>query len=187
MAEDAHILDLMFELGQLKRISRSGWRLAGIDCPESVADHNSRTIQIGYLLALMEGYEDPGEVCAILAFHEIAECRICDIDKVANRYVDYDEEEILEDQVRPLGDMGKEIVALTRKILRKDCRAGIIAKDADFLETALTAKEYLEKGYDTKPWIKNSLGRLQTRSAIRLGQALPEVSSTDWWQGLKKL
>ena len=32
----------LFELGQLKRVKRSGWWVAGVDQPESVADHSFR-------------------------------------------------------------------------------------------------------------------------------------------------
>jgi putative hydrolases of HD superfamily len=186
MAKEKELANFIFELGQLKKIKRSGWRLVGIDNPESVADHNLRVAQIGYILAKMENYPKPEEVCTILVFHELAECRICDIDKVANRYVEYDEKEITLEQTKNLGEVGKEIEGLVRQILLKDTLAGVIAKDADRLETAFTAKEYLEKGCQTEDWINNCLSSLKTKSAKKLGKSMLKQSSIGWWKGIKK-
>ena len=38
-----------------KRVKRSGWWVAGIDDPESVAEHSYRTALLGYILASLEG------------------------------------------------------------------------------------------------------------------------------------
>lgn len=65
------ILNFIFELGQLKRIKHEGWRLIGVKFPESVADHCLRAAQIGYILAKMEKYENPFEVCSMVVFHDI--------------------------------------------------------------------------------------------------------------------
>jgi len=186
MDKDSELANFIFELGQLKEIKRSGWRRVGIEMPESIADHNLRAAQIGYLLAKMENYAKPEEVCTILVFHELAECRIGDIDKIANRYVTYDEAEVASEQTKNLGGVGEDIRVLVEQILLKSTTAGIIAKDADWLETAFTAKEYLEKGYKTKDWMKNCLSRLETKSAKKLGKVLSKQSSIGWWKGLKK-
>lgn len=45
------IITFIFELVQLRRIKHEGWRLVGIDNPESVAEHSLRAAQIGYILA----------------------------------------------------------------------------------------------------------------------------------------
>jgi len=178
--------NFIFELGQLKQIKRSGWRLLGIENPESIAEHNLRAAQIGYILARLEKYPKPEEVCTILVFHELAECRIGDIDKVANRYVSYNEKSVINDQTNALGELGASIKNEAEKILSKDTKEGIIAKDADWLETAFTAKEYQEKGYDTKDWIENMVSRIKTKSAKSLAKSLMKSSSIDWWKGLKK-
>jgi putative hydrolases of HD superfamily len=49
----------LYEMGLLKRHKRTGWWIAGIDNPESIAEHSFRTAIIGYLLAVMEGADPP--------------------------------------------------------------------------------------------------------------------------------
>ena len=38
----------MYEIGQMKRVQRSGWWLAGITNPESVAEHSFRAVILRY-------------------------------------------------------------------------------------------------------------------------------------------
>lgn len=182
------ILKFIFELGHLRRIKHEGWRLINVDNPESVADHSLRAAQIGFVLAKMENYENPQEVCTMVVFHDMGECRVGDIHKVANRYIESDEELAVKEQLQNLGNMGNDIFDLWKHVEYKDNKAGIIAKDADLLETAITGKEYLEKGFvSAQDWITNTIKRLQTNSAKELIELLNKSSSNDWWQGLKKL
>jgi putative hydrolase of HD superfamily len=147
-----------------------------------------RAAQIGFILAKLEKYDKPLEVCGILLFHDIVECRIGDIHKVANRYVTADKEQVLKDQLGKLGSVGEEILQLLKQMKAKDTKAGIIAKDADYLEQAFTAKEYIEKGYAfAQNWIDNVEKALRTDSAKKLLNALKKANSNDWWQGLKKI
>lgn len=186
-----HTQDLsnfIFELGQLKRIHHEGWKLAGVDTPDTVAEHALRAAQIGFILAKMEGHANPYEVCTMLVFHDIGETRIGDIHKVANRYIRVDEARAVQEQTDALGDIGADIFALWQQVEEQSTIAGIIAKDADYLEQAVTAKEYLELGYaGTQNWIDNVAKSLRTKSAQRLLAALNKVNSYDWWRDLKKL
>ena len=183
-----NILKFIFELGQLKRVKHEGWKLIGIDNPESVAEHSLRAAQIGFILAKLEKYENPFEVCSILVFHDVAECRIGDIHRVGNRYISVDEEKVVEEQTAKLENIGKEISEMYEQIERKNTKAGIIAKDADFLEMAFMAKEYLERGYGfAQDWIDNISKSVQTKSAVSLLKDLQKSNSNDWWQGLKKM
>ncbi|MBM3204648.1 HD domain-containing protein [Candidatus Uhrbacteria bacterium] len=185
---DKEILNFFFELGQLRRIKHEGWRLAGIEYPDSVAEHSLRAAQIGLVLAHLETYENPLEVCAMLVFHDIGECRIGDLHKVANRYVQVDEDRAVKEQLVSLGEVGESIYTLWKQVEHKDTRAGIIAKDADYVEQGILAKEYVERGYvSAEDWIKNTSRAVKTDSAKRLLAELPHTTSTDWWHGLKKL
>jgi putative hydrolase of HD superfamily len=186
--QEKEILNFFFELGQLRRIKHEGIRLAGVDAPESVADHSLRAAQIGYILACMEGYENPMEVATIVVFHDIGECRIGDINKVANRYIQADETRAVQEQVEPLGQMGQEIYRLWKQMEDRETTAGIIAKDADWVEQGITAKEFMERGFlVAEEWIKNTSGAVKTESAKRLLSMVSTMTSTDWWHGLKKL
>lgn len=186
--QSKEILKFFFEMGHLSRIKREGWRLLGIEDPESIADHSLRAAQIGWVLAKLEGYSNPNEVAAMLIFHDIGECRIGDIHKLANRYVSADEERAVTEQVERLGAAGKDVLSLWHGIESRTTQAGIIAKDADLLELAVRAREYIERGYaDASEWFEAAKARVQTKSAKELIEQLPNVSSTSWWHGLKKI
>ena len=182
------ILKFFFEMGHLSRVKREGWRLLGIENPESIADHSLRAAQIGWVLAKLEGYPNPNEVAAMLIFHDIGETRIGDIHKLANRYVTADEEAAVKEQTERLGDAAKDLRALWDGIENRSTQAGIIAKDADLVELAVRAREYIERGFaDAAEWYEAAKSRVQTKSAKEIIEELPKLSSTSWWHGLKKL
>lgn len=183
-----NILNFIFELGQLRRIRHEGLRLAGVVNPESVASHALRAAQIGYLLAVMENYANPAEVATLLVWHDLEECRTGDLHKVANRYVKKDGLRAVIDQTEPLGQTGDAIKNLWQRVAERSDTAAIIAKDADYLEQAITAREYIEQGYQAAQNIIDNVAKaLRTESARTLLNELPNVSPYEWWQGLKKL
>jgi len=182
------ICTFLFELGHLRRIKHEGWRLTGLDAPESVAEHSLRAAQIGFLLSKLENYPDPQEVTAMLVFHDMAECRIGDLHRVAQRYAHIDEERVVKDQVKPLKNMGVDILRMWKKFEYRKGKAGRLAKDADLLEMALTAREYYERGYhSTQDWINNISKSLYTKSAKKLLACIIESSPVAWWKTLKKI
>ncbi len=184
---EKNVLDFVYELGMLGRIEHEGWRLLGIDNVKNVADHSLRAAQIAFFLAKMENYENPYEVVTMVVFHEIGECRTGDIHKVANRYVDSREEEAVKDQTQKLGDEGKELLDLWQQTEHRSTKAGNLAKDADLVEQAVSAKEYIEKGVShASSWIEGVTMLVKTDSARKLLKALEGTNSNDWWQGLKK-
>lgn len=104
-------------------------------------------------LAKLENYKNPYEVVSLLVFHNIEKCRIGDFYKVAKRYLYFDEIKIIDDQLKDLKNF-KEIKDFWLQVEEKRTKTGNIAKDADLLEQAFTAKEFLEKGYHyIQDWI----------------------------------
>ncbi|MFA5185715.1 MAG: HD domain-containing protein [Patescibacteria group bacterium] len=183
-----NIIKFIFELGQQRRVSHEGWKLLGIKHPDNVAEHSLRAAQIGYVLAVMEKYPNPEEVCSMLVFHDMAECRVGDLHKVAARYVEADELRAAEDQTRELGEFGEKILDLWKQVEEKTTTAGRIAKDADYVESAVSGKEYLEQGHAfAQDWINNVSNAVKTESAKKLVAELQQTDSNEWWQGLKKL
>ncbi|MFW5719903.1 MAG: HD domain-containing protein [Candidatus Dojkabacteria bacterium] len=186
------ILKFIYELGMLRRVQHEGYKLAGVNRFEinSVAEHSLRAAQIAFILGHMEGYSNPHELCSMLVFHDMDECRIGDLHKVAKRYISLpDKSEIVEEQTHGLGEAGAEIKRLyTGTSYSAGTQVGDIAKDADYLEQAFTAKEYLEKGYEfAQDWINNVEKALHTQSAKELLKELEKTPSSSWWEGLKKL
>ena len=187
MSQNNSLLNLFFEFGQLRQIKHDGWRLLNLPNPESVAEHSLRAAQIAFFLAKMEKYENPYEVVSMLVFHDIGECRVGDINKLENAYVEAQEEKAVRDQLSTLED-GKEVVTLWQECEYAASKPGIIAKDADYLEQAITAKEYIQSGYKmAEDWITNVRTKLKTDSAKALLEELANIDPTDWWQGLKQI
>lgn len=185
---DKDILNFLFEMAQLKRIKHEGWRMAGVEFPDSVADHALRASQIAYILADAEGHKNPGKASLMLVFHDIGETRVGDIHRVGRRYVEADEASAVREQTQKLGESGKKIRELWQEFEEQETPLAKISKDADRLEQALTAKEYMERGYVfTEDWITNIRKVLYTDTARRWLEQIVKMNSNDWWQGLKKL
>jgi putative hydrolase of HD superfamily len=181
------ICNLLFELGHLRRIKHEGWRLTGFEEPESVADHSLRAAQIGFILSKLENYPDPHQVSTMLVFHDMAESRIGDLHRVAQRYIQVDEQRVVQDQVKPLKNIGLDLLNIWKKFEYPQDKAGILAKDADLLEMALTAREYYKKGYQsTQDWINTISTSLKTHSAKKLLSCIIETDPVTWWEELKK-
>jgi putative hydrolase of HD superfamily len=185
-----NILNLIFEFGQLKRVKRSGWWIAGIKDSESVAEHISRACFIGYLLSKLENV-DSEKIVSMIALHDLPESRINDQDKIEARYIDAKEGEkkAFEEQVENLpNNIKNEFLMLHKEFNENKTKEAIVAKDADYLECAVQAKEYLDIGYKkTEDWIDNVGKFLKTKSAKEIFALIKNSDSLEWWKGLKKL
>lgn len=186
-----NIVNFIFELGQLKLVKHVGFNLAGVREPDSVAEHVMRAAQIGYILAVMEGDANPEKVVAMIMIHDNGEARIGDQHKVAARYFNTAaaEQKAFAEQLENLGQTIKNNWAdYFKQFENRNTKEGIIAKDADWLETAFQAKEYLDLGYKgLGSWIDNTEKALETKSAKLLLAEMKKNKFTDWWQGLKKM
>ncbi len=187
MKVNKKVVDFIFEMGHLKRIRHEGWRLIGVDEPETVAAHSLRAAQIGYVLAKMSGYSNPHEIVTMLAFHDMAETRIGDLHKVAQRYVTADEEKVVKEQIETAPDVLSELLTLWQSVENRSNEAGNLAKDADLLEQAFTALEYVSCGFPMAIKWYDAVGKaIVTDVAKNLYASLSGVEVNDWWQDLKK-
>jgi putative hydrolase of HD superfamily len=119
----------------------------------------------------------------MVVFHEIGECRVGDLDLIAKRYATRAEDRAAKDQLEGLGELGEALFELWDACEHQSTEAGIIAKDADLLECAFTAREYVETGHaGAQAWIDDIREALHTESAKRLAQALDDHSFTGWWR-----
>lgn len=174
----------LLELGVLKRSRRSGWWIAGVRDPESVAEHSWRTTIIGMILASHEG-ADPARTCMMCALHDTPETRIGDIPKIGKHYLDaVHPETIVADQTaechdtssRTLRDAVAEFEA--GETLEARC-----AKDADKLECLVQAVEYQRQGVTTvQRWIDSSLAALTTETAKKLAAQVRNANPLQWEQ-----
>lgn len=176
------VVSFIFEMGQLQKEMRNGWKRLGVQ-PESIAEHSLRAGQLAFILAQMEGHPRPHEVCTHAIFHDIAETRTGDQDKVHSEYVKSDEEGAVRDQTQPLGKTGDAILHMWRDVEGRATEAGCIAKDADYLEMAFRAKELISQGYpDAQLWIDGVRDSFQTESAKGLLVELEQADPHEWWK-----
>lgn len=174
----------------LKRQKHTGATLAGVESPDSLADHTSRAAIIGFMLAHYEKV-DPYRTSAMLLFHDMPECRTGDQHKVAARYIDSGQAEAnaLQEQIEVLpADLQKQIAQLYEQAEQRTSPEGIVAKDADWLEMAVTAREYVSRGYTgLEEWINNIRKALETETAKKWLELIATADPNEWWRGLKKM
>ena len=187
--QTGELLNFFAEAGLLKRIKRSGWWVAGIENPESVAEHCFRTAVIGYALALLEG-ADPFRVVGMCLFNDIHEARINDLHKMGHRYIDFKqaEKKVFADQVRALDARIKTpLSAMRREYDGQESRESLIARDADILECLVQAKEYYDHGEEgAKHFFAKAPKYLKTAQARKVWQRVRTWKSSDWWQDIVK-
>ncbi|MBU1165150.1 HD domain-containing protein [Patescibacteria group bacterium] len=185
------ITNLLFESGMLKRQKEVGSYFAGVDADStSIADHIMRTCLIAYFLAHAEG-ADPQKCVMICLFHDLHETRVTDLPKVASRYINKDEAEkkAFYDQTKELPNkIKKEVRELWSEVEKLKTLEGIVAEDADRLEHAISAREYVNIGYQgMQNWINNVKKAVNTNSAKEFIKIIEKSDLNDWYKGLKKL
>lgn len=182
------IAKFLYEVGQLKRVKRSGWWCVGVKDPESVSEHSHRTAVLGYLLAQLAG-ADPYKTMTICLFHDVSEARINDAHAVTKRYVDQKaaEKDAYRDQLRLLPPViAGQLQALEYRIDEADTSPEHeLATDADVLECLIQAIEYRAVGYaDTDDFINSSLAKLKHPISKEVAQACLETPPSAWWKSL---
>jgi putative hydrolases of HD superfamily len=178
------LTNFLYEMGLLKRYKRTGWMIAGIDNPESIAEHSFRTAIIGYLLAVMEG-ADPAKTASLCLFHDTQESRIGDVPSVGKAYVvTAPNPEVTADQVAGFpAAAGQAVRELVEEYEARQSLEARLAKDADKLECLIQAREYQAQGHeDVPPWIETSAAALQSPSARQLAEACQRVPPRQWWK-----
>jgi len=182
------IAKFIYEMGQLKRVKRSGWWIAGIENPESVAEHSFRTIFIASILAQLEGVNLEKVVLMALS-HDMAEARTNDAHRIVRRYVDWknvDGKVVKEQSIRLPNEIAGRIIFLFEELEKGVSPEARIVRDADLLECLVQAREYQALGCrDVADWISNAQAALTTESAKKLAVECIKTEPKEWWQGLK--
>jgi len=185
---EKNLAKFLYEMGQLKRVKRSGWWIAGVKDPETVAEHSFRTAVIAYILADREGV-DPGKVTLMALFHDMPEARTNDAHRIVRRYADWknvDKKAINEQCTRLPDEMAKQMVTLFEEFEEEVSLEAKVVRDADLLECIVQAREYQALGYhDVIDWIFNAQAALKTESAKKIAAECIKTEPKEWWQGLK--
>ncbi|MCX4970466.1 HD domain-containing protein [Streptomyces sp. NBC_00654] len=181
-ANDTGTVGYMLEMGALKRGKRSGWWIAGVKDPETIAEHSWRTAVIGAVLAMMEG-ADPARVALLATFHDTQETRIGDIPWIGRRYIDVAKnEQVTADQVADAHpSVAEGIKAIVHEYENSDSLEVLVAHDADKLECMIQGLEYLQQGYPAaQEWVDSTRAKLKTPSALQLAEAAQTMSLAEW-------
>ena len=182
-------LNFFAEAGLLKRVKRSGWWVAGIENPETVAEHSFRTAVIGFYLAFVEEV-DPFRVVSMCLFNDIHEARINDLHKMGHYYIDFKaaEKQVFQDQMKNLDERVQR--AMTKIRDEYDTQAtkeSLVARDADILECLIQAKEYYDHGYQGAKLFFNRAPRLlKTKGAQQVWREVKKWESSLWWRDVVK-
>ncbi|MEV8634713.1 HD domain-containing protein [Streptosporangium sp. NPDC051023] len=180
--ELSRLTGLLYEIGLLKRYKRTGWLVAGVRDPESIADHSFRTAIIAGVITALEG-GNPERAAFLSLFHDTQETRVTDIPYVGKRYLKAaPNEEVTADQVRGIPEpVAKMVGGAVGEYEEKTSLEAVCARDADKLECLIQAVEYREQGHqNVQPWIDSSLAALRTASAKRLADEVLSTGSLEW-------
>ncbi|CAM5478530.1 HD domain-containing protein [Streptomyces atroolivaceus] len=183
MADDLSAVSrFLYEAGTLKNTRRTGWWMAGVHNPESVAEHSWRTSLIASIIAKLEG-ADPAQAAFLAVWHDTQETRTGDVNHLGKKYAPAgDPQEVTADQTEGMPEvLASAIRDLVAEYEAKESAEAICARDADKLECMLQGIEYKAHGYENaQRWIDNSKGRLVTETGKRLADELLEQGSLDW-------
>lgn len=187
-SEPGDITGFLYEIGVLKRYPRTGWLLAGVPAPESVAEHSFRASIIASVIAAVED-ADPQRAAFLAMWHDTQETRTTDLPHLTKRYVTAaPNEAVTSDQVHALpgavAGMIRDAVAEYETGQTPEARC---ARDADKLECLLQAREYQDQGHENlQPWIDTSIASLHTASAKQIANEALTQGSLDWLQRARR-
>jgi len=173
------MIKFLSELQMMKRKKREGLRTEGVERPGSIAEHSFIVAHLARIIAYYEG-ADIDKCIKMALFHDLGEARIGDGDKINKNYCGRQ----LEAQMKAIEDgssrleeeLSREMVELfNEKEERRSLEARVV-QDADWLEAALQAKIYLERGYKGfQRWIVSVEKAVTTDTAKEIIRKLKET------------
>jgi putative hydrolases of HD superfamily len=183
------IVEYIFELGVMKRRRIAGFDHFMSQQSSTLASHSHRAAMIGMALAELEG-ANIQRVAAMLLVHEIGEVRVGDTDNVAGQYRNPAEAEhrAVSDQNSKLpARLGELLIGLYQEVEGGETLEARVAKDADLLEYAFSAKEYVDQGIQGgRAWLGCD-DYLRTESGKQMLRKLRDADSNAWWIQLNNM
>ncbi|WP_327383318.1 HD domain-containing protein [Streptomyces sp. NBC_01207] len=183
MADDlSAVAGFLYEAGTLKHTRRTGWWMAGINDPESVAEHSWRTSLMASIIAKLEG-ADPARAAFLAVWHDTQESRTGDVNHLGKKYAtNADPIAVTADQTAGMPQvLASAIQEIVAEYEAKDSPEAVCARDADKLECMLQGIEYKAQGHaNAQRWIDNSRARLTTETGQRLADELLSQDPLDW-------
>ena len=142
--------DFFYIMSELKKVPRKGWiEKAGINKPESVADHSYGTAIMAMLFSDMKNLNTENMIKMAL-IHDLAESIIGDftpneISKESKKVV---ENEAMKDILSKLPlNISEQYMKIWREFQECKTEESILLHDIDRLEMAMQAAKYFSEGY----------------------------------------
>ena len=182
-------VDYIYEMGVMKRRRIAGFDHFTNQQTSTLASHSHRAAIIGMILADLEG-ADIAKVAVMLVLHETGEVRVGDTYMIAGRYrrPKASEHQAIEDQLEQLTTtLAAHLRAIYDEHEHQETLEAQVAKDADLLEHAFSAKEFADQGIQgAQAWLQLD-GYLRTSSGKAMLQSLRERDSNAWWKRLNSM
>jgi len=188
-------LECLFEISSLSRMQRTGWVLAGVPNPESIADHCFETAIISFLLAknLNDPNLDMGKMLVMALFHEIGEARLTDLPRRSKKYVkgfkNIAEREAAEDILSDVIGDKKELIALLDEYHNLASTEAKLVEAAEELQIIFKALVYAKEGTGDITEYRNDVSKydaqgfdLANNVAQLIGQKLEQyLAGKEYW------
>lgn len=179
------VANFIYETGILAKTPRSGFHFLGTG-NQSVSEHISRVMFIGYSLASMEKDVDMLKVLKMCLLHDLAESRVSDLNYIHQKYVQREEDKAIEDLARTL-PFGGDVKEVLHEYHERKSKEAILTKDADNIEWIISLKEQFDNGnIKALEWIKSAMKRLKSEVGKVLAEEIVKTSSDSWWFGDKE-
>ncbi|UCE43475.1 MAG: HD domain-containing protein, partial [Candidatus Bathyarchaeota archaeon] len=138
-----NLIKFLWMSGQLKRIPRSGWTEAGVDSPESVADHTFRTSIICMVFSDLEGLDEL-KMLRMALLHDLPEAITGDLTpSERTEETAKNEEESMQQLLSLLPETLKErYTKLWREYAEGKTEEAKAVRELEKLEMTLQAREY---------------------------------------------
>ena len=184
-ADDARSVDdllrFFHQAGRLKETARAGWKLRGIDHPESVADHSFRLALLALVLApRADPPVDPHRCVAMALVHDLAESIVGDItpyDGVTAEEKRRREEEAMRRLDSLAGGAG--VLELWAEYDAAATAEARFVKELDKLETAMQAAEYVQSGAAPAADLREFRENAERRLSLPITRALLDALSRE--------
>jgi putative hydrolase of HD superfamily len=144
---ERRLLDCFAELHNLVKIPRTGWIMAGVREPESVADHCYEAALMAYTLTrYIPEPVDMGKVLTMLLFHEIGESRLTDLPRRGSVYMKQ-AKGLAESQIGRdvIGDIAPELLDILQEFHERATVEARLAEACEELQILFAALMYAKE------------------------------------------
>jgi putative hydrolase of HD superfamily len=176
-------LDLLFELGSMRHLSRTWTQFLRGDVA-NLSDHIFRVVWTALIIAKYEGVTTTEKILKMALVHDVSESRTGDVHYLSREYTKRDEELAIKDVLKDTV-LEEEFVALWVECEEKKTIEAQIVKDADNLDVDL---ELHEQPY-SDPRLIDGMQRIRkeavypklyTKTAKRLWKQIQTANPHDW-------